>query len=197
MGQIFLIKNEYKKASSCYEKGYYLNLGRYGAENSITDFCKKKLENINEDLKNNIYIPLPKDQIVNNTIIQSYRSSDDNSSNNSENNSIGNILHKGKAETFSFKIPTSPLYEPLTISIYSIGNDDNRYSPELFLGELSFDKQKLARYLRLNKTRFNGMFYTDENLNIILGNIICNNKILQFLDKNLKSCLISTSCQIL
>ena len=105
-------------------------------------------------------------------------------------------MHKGKAETFSFKIPTSPLYEPLTISIYSIGNDDNRYSPELFLGELSFDKQKLARYLRLNKTRFNGMFYTDENLNIILGNIICNNKILSFLDKNLKSCLISTSCQM-
>ena len=31
-----------------------------------------------------------------------------------------NIMHKGKVDTFSFKIPTSNLYEPLIVSIYNI-----------------------------------------------------------------------------
>ena len=112
-----------------------------------------------------------------------------------QNNFIGNILHKGKAETFSFKIPTSSLYEPFLISVYILGEDDNnRYAPELFLGNLCFDKQKLGKYLKLKGTNFNSMFYTDDNLNIILGNIFCLNGVLSFLDKNLKNSLISSSC---
>ena len=59
-------------------------------------------------------------------------------------NFIGNILHKGKADTFSFKIPTSSLYEPFLLSVYILGEDDNnRYAPELFFGNLCFDKHKL------------------------------------------------------
>ena len=84
------------------------------------------------------------------------------------NNFKGNILHKGKAETFSFKIPTSSLYEPFLISIYGIGEDDNNRYALLFLGNLCFDKQKLGKYLKLKGTNFNSMFYTDDNLNIIL-----------------------------
>ncbi len=59
------------------------------------------------------------------------------------NNFQGNILYKGKAETFSFKIPTSSLYEPFLISVYAIEDDNNRYA--LFLGNLYFDKQKLGK----------------------------------------------------
>ena len=114
-----------------------------------------------------------------------------------QNNNIGNIMHKGKAETFCFKIPTSSLYEPFLLSLYSLSEDDNnRYAPELFLGNLCFDKQKMAKYLRLKGTNYNSMFYTDENLNIILGNLICLNGVVSFLDKNLKSCIISSSCQL-
>ena len=190
LAQFYLIKNEYKDAAKCYENGYYLNLGRFGAENELTIFFKNKMNSMNEELKK--FIPQqPKAQVIvnqnnhkNNTI--------DNSGNN---NFIGNIMHKGKADTFSFKIPTSSLYEPFLLSVYSIGRDDNnRYSPDLFIGNLCFDKQKLARYLKLKGTRFNAKFYTDENLNIILGNIIYHNGILQFLDKNLRNCLISSSC---
>ena len=53
-----------------------------------------------------------------------------------------NILHKWKEETFSFKMPTSSLYEPFLISVYAIDEDDNNRYPLLFLGNLCFDKQK-------------------------------------------------------
>ena len=196
LAQIFLIKNDYKNAVSCYENGYYLNLGRYGAENSITEFFKNKLDIVNEEFKKEPSMPLSENQVANNPIIQNNKNIDENSNNNiNKNNFIGNIMHKGKADTFCFKIPTSSLYEPFLLSIYSLGSDDdNRYSPELFKGNLCFDKQKLAKYLRLKGTRYNPMFYTDDNLNIILGNITYNNGVLSFLDKNLKTCLISSSC---
>lgn len=190
LAQIYLIKNEYKEAAKCYENGYYLNLGRFGAENELTIFFKNKMDLMNEELKK-FSSQQPKTQVIvnqnnhnNNTI--------DNSGNN---NFIGNIMHKGKADTFSFKIPTSTLYEPFLLSVYSIGQDDrNRFAPELFLGNICFDKQKLAKYLRLRGNNFNAKFYTDDNLNYILGNIIYYNGALSFLDNNLKNCLISSSC---
>ena len=108
---------------------------------------------------------------------------------------IGNLIHKGKAKTFSFRIPNSSLYEPFLLSLYAIGQDDNdRYASGLFLGNLLFDKQKLAKYLNLKGTNFNSMFYTDNNLNIILNNILYKSEIVTILDKNLKSCLLDSSC---
>ena len=185
LAQIYLIRNDFKNASSCYENGYYLNLGRYGSENKITEFFKNKLDTINEEIKKN---ELPKTQMM-----SSGSPTNKNTKNNMNFN--GNILHKGKADTFSFKIPTSSLYEPFLLSIYILGQDDNnRYAPELFLGNLCFDKQKLAKYLRLKSIINNSLFYTDENLNIILGNIVYLNGVLSFLDKNLKNCLINSSC---
>jgi hypothetical protein len=194
LAQLFLIKNDYKNAATCYENGYYLNLGRHGAENQITEYFKNKLDLINEELKKYPSLSQPKPQTMINSNSPSYKEKNNNYKNNN-NNYYGNIMHKGKADTFCFKIPTSSLYEPFLLSIYSLGEDDNnRYAPELFLGNLCFDKQKLARFLKLKGTNYNPMFYTDENLNIILGNIFCLNGLLSFNDKNLKSCLISSSC---
>ena len=193
LAQLFLIKNDYKNAATCYENGYYLNLGRYGAENQITEYFKNKLDLINEELKKNLSFSQQKTQVMINP------SSPNRTINNNfkNQNNLTNIMHKGKAETFSFRIPTSSLYEPFLLSLYSLGQDDNnRYAPELFLGNLCFDKQKLAKFLRLNGINYNSMFYTDENLNFILGNIFCFNGAISFLDKNLKSCLISSSCQM-
>ena len=193
LAQLFLIKNDYKNAATCYENGYYLNLGRYGAESQITEYFKNKLDLINEDLKKNPSFSLQKTQVMINPNT-SYRTANNIIKNQ---NNLANIMHKGKAETFCFRIPTSSLYEPFLLSLYSLGQDDNnRYAPELFLGNLCFDKQKLAKFLRLKGTNFNSMFYTDENLNIILGNIFCFNRVVSFLDKNLKNCLISSSCQM-
>ena len=193
LAQISMIKNDFKNAATCYENGYYLNLGRYGAENPVTEYFKKKLDLINEELKKYPILPQPK----------SFPVASSNSPSNKENNNncklsnnfIGNIMHKGKADTFSFKIPTSSLYEPFLISLYAIGEDDNnRYAPQLYLGNLCFDKQKLAKYLRLKGTNFNALFYTDDNLNIILGNLIYSNGVVVFRDRNLKTSLISSSC---
>ena len=196
LAQIFLIKNEYKNALTCFENGYYLNLGRFGSENNVTEFFKNKMDLINEKLKQYSF-PQQKAQVVINQNSNNVNNNfiDNNKDKHANNNLIGYIMHKGKADTFSFKIPSSSLYEPFLLSVYSIGRDDNnRYSPDLFIGNLCFDKQKLARYLKLKGTRFNSKFYTDENLNIILGNIIYRNGILSFLDKSLRSCLISSSC---
>lgn len=193
LAQLFLIKNDYKNAATCYENGYYLNLGRHGAENQITEYFKNKLDLINEELKKNPSFSQQKTQVMVNPNSPNRATN----SNYKNQNNLTNIMHKGKAETFCFRIPTSSLYEPFLLSLYSIGEDENnRYAPELFLGNLCFDKQKLSKFLRLKGTNYNSMFYTDENLNIILGNIFCFNGVISFLDKNLKSCLISSSCQM-
>jgi hypothetical protein len=63
LAQIFLIKNEYKNALTCYENGYYLNLGRFGSENNVTEFFKNKMDLINEKLKQYSF-PQQKAQVV-------------------------------------------------------------------------------------------------------------------------------------
>ena len=52
----------------------------------------------------------------------------------------------------------------------------------------------MARYLGIKGTNFNSMFYSDDNLNIILEQIIYINGFISILDKALKTCLISSSC---
>ena len=192
LAQIYLIRSDYKNAGSCYENGYYLNLGRYGAENPNTKYFKNNLDIINEEMKK---YPSEKNQIVINSNSPTKIITNNNNCNTV--NYTGNIIHKGKTDTFSFKIPTSSLYEPFLLSLYELGSDDtNKYTSKLFLGNLCFDKQKLAKYLRLKGVNYNSIFYTDDNLNIILGNIIWFNGALSFLDKNLKNSLLSSSCPI-
>lgn len=103
-----------------------------------------------------------------------------------------NTLHKGQADTFSFKIPTSSLYEPMLISIYSIGEEDvDRFSAQLFVCNLYFDKMKLLKFLN-QKEGNNAVFYSDESLNFILNNIYLEDQDISILDNKLKMSLISS-----
>ena len=197
LAQIYLIKNDFKSAATYYEHGYYLNLGRFGAENNDTIYFKKKLDTLNEELNKypGFQFKLKKINNINNN------NNDLNSPRSNINNNQGNILHKGQADTFSFKIPTSTLLEPFLITLYKIDKEGikDKYSAELHFGNVMLDKQKLSKYLKLkgsNNININKLFYTDENLNVILGNLMINNGYLVFLDKELKNCLINSSCLI-
>ena len=208
LAQIYLIKNDYKMAATCYEHGYYLNLGRWGAENPDTKYFKEKLDSINAELdKYPSFQGLGIKNNNNNNIINNNKEINTNNininfnqnNNINLNNNFEKILHKGTAETFSFKIPSSPLLEPFLISLYKIDHKGimDRYSAELYFGNVLLDKQKLIKFLKLKgNNNINPMFYTDENLNIILGNMMINNGYLVFIDKNLKNCLINSSCPI-
>ena len=202
LSQIYLIKNDYKSAATYYEHGYYLNLGRNGAENPDTIYFKTKLDALNNELSNYPSFPNVKMKTNNTNIdINSQKNINNNINNNNFNNNndfnnFEKIMHKGQAETFSFKIPSTSFLEPLLITLYEIENNPNmdRYASELLFGNVLLDKQKLSKYLKLKGNNINSLFYTDENLNIILGNLEISNGNLIFLDKNLKNCLINTSC---
>ena len=93
------------------------------------------------------------------------------------------------------------MLEPFLITLYKIDKEGikDKYSAELHFGNIMLDKQKLSKYLKLkgnNNININKLFYTDENLNVILGNLMINNGYLVFLDKELKNCLINSSCLI-
>ena len=55
-----------------------------------------------------------------------------------------------------------------------------------------FDKIKLMKFLRETEVN-NSVFYTDENLNNILCNIMVVNNYVSFLDNLLKSSLINSN----
>ena len=198
LAQVYLIKNDYKTAATYYEHGYYLNLGRWGAENPDTKYFKEKLDSINEELDKYPSVPglKTKSNTNNNDINTNTNFNYQNQNNN--NNNFEKILHKGQAGTFSFKIPSSSLLEPFLVTLYKIDHKGvyDKYSAELLFGNVIFDKQKLIKFLKLkgNNNNINQMFYTDENLNTILGNLMINNGYLVFMDKNLKNCLINSSC---
>ena len=207
LAELYQIKKDYNQVINCYEKAYYLNLGRYGGQNVNTEYFKTKLEILQEEMKKNQNNFSINNSIVNNrseakTAQNFYVRNDSQfTGNNSINNNNysafnqtmqGNILHKGKTDTFSFKIPTSSLYEPFLVSIYNLGKDDNnRYLSELFVCNLCFDKNKLLKFLRENDIN-NYVFYTDDSLNQILCNITLINGYVSFLDNNLKNCLINS-----
>ena len=207
LAELYQIKKDYNQVINCYEKAYYLNLGRYGGQNVNTEYFKTKLEILQEEMKKNQNNFSINNSIVNNrseakTAQNFYVRNDSQfTGNNSINNNnysafnqtmTGNILHKGKTDTFSFKIPTSSLYEPFLVSIYNLGKDDNnRYLSELFVCNLCFDKNKLLKFLGENDIN-NYVFYTDDNLNQILCNITLINGYVSFLDNNLKNCLINS-----
>ena len=202
LAQIYLLKDDFKNAATFYEHGYYLNLGRFGADNEDTIYFKKKLDLINEELSMFPSFQGVKSKKSNSTSKSPTNNQRNNQSNNSNiNNNQGNILHKGQAQTFSFQIPTSSLLEPFLITLYKINKEGiyDKYSPKLLIGNVTLNKQKLMKYLKLrgnnnNNVNINKLFYTDENLNSILGNMMISNGYLIFLDKELKSCLIDASC---
>ena len=196
LSQIYLLKSDYKSAATFFEHGYYLNLGRFGAENPDTIYFKTKLDAINEEL--NKYPSFQGMKFKTNSNNNSEMKIPKNNNSNNVNSNLENMIHKGQAETFSFKIPSSSMLEPFLITLYRIDHNPNidRFSAELLFGNVLLDKQKLSKYLKLKGNNINNMFYTDENLNIILGNMKINNGYLVFSDKNLKNCLINSSCLI-
>ena len=55
MGELYTLKKDYLKVINCYEKAYYLNMGRYGSQDSSTEYFKIKLNMMNDKIKN--YFP--------------------------------------------------------------------------------------------------------------------------------------------
>ncbi len=153
LAQIYDLKRDFKSANSCYEKAYYLNIGKYGLNHEKTNEYKRKKEkyenyinqemqrmeeenngsyqynNQNYDINNNI----PEDDELNYESNQNYNSNDfekekknEYSNNNFENRKLisGNISNaKGTTDTFSFKIPITKQIEPFLISIYDLPQD--------------------------------------------------------------------------
>lgn len=172
--EIYDLKKDYSSAISCYEKIYYLNVGKFGVNNANTQKFKKKKEEYENELRNGRNFNNNKNNKINNY--------NDNLNYNEDNNFInkklmeGNIANaKGTAETFSFKIPITKNIEPMIISFYALSNDDgnDRFSSELFLKNIYLDKNKLFNYYGMNEHTIqqNYFLYTDDAINDILENI--------------------------
>ena len=67
-------------------------------------------------------------------------------------------------------------------------SNEDKYLSLLFVCNLYFDKLKLLRYLNIQEGN-NAVYYTDESLNLILGNIYLEDKTIT-IDNTLKSTLI-------
>jgi hypothetical protein len=207
LAELYDLKKDYQNVIAYYEKAYYLNKGRYGDKNINTEYFKTKIDIVNDEMKKYSTSFTNTNKYTKSNSNNSFSINNQRTNSNSFNHSFSNknktylytktqlapnMLHKGKADTFSFKIPTSNLYEPLLVSIYALGNDDNnRYTPDLFVCNLCFDKTKLLSFFG-EKEANNEIFYTDENLNNILCNISLVNGYISFLDKGLKAALINS-----
>ena len=176
MVELYDLKKDYNSAVSCYEKAYYLNVGKFGVNSESAQRYKRKREeyenNINK--KNINYNNAP------------YTNNDNNDFNN-KNLMKGNIANaKGTAETFSFKIPITKNIEPMIISFYSLshGNGSDRFSPELFVKNIYLDKNKLFSFYGMNEHSLqqNYFLYTDDTINDILENIRLENDSIIIID---------------
>lgn len=176
MVELYDLKKDYNSAVSCYEKAYYLNVGKFGVNSESAQRYKRKREeyenNINK--KNINYNNAP------------YTNNDNNDFNN-KNLMKGNVANaKGTAETFSFKIPITKNIEPMIISFYSLshGNGPDRFSPELFVKNIYLDKNKLFSFYGMNEHSLqqNYFLYTDDTINDILENIRLENDSIIIID---------------
>ena len=171
MVELYDLKKDYNSAVSCYEKAYYLNVGKFGVNSESAQRYKRK----KEEYENNIS---KKNMNYNNApYTNSYN---DNNDFNNKNLIKGNIANaKGTAETFSFKIPITKNIEPMIISFYSLshGNSSDRFSPELFVKNIYLDKNKLFSFYGMNEHSLqqNYFLYTDDTINDILENIRLEN----------------------
>jgi hypothetical protein len=176
MVELYDLKKDYNSAVSCYEKAYYLNVGKFCVNSESAQRYKRKREeyenNINK--KNINYNNAP------------YTNNDNNDFNN-KNLMKGNVANaKGTAETFSFKIPITKNIEPMIISFYSLshGNGPDRFSPELFVKNIYLDKNKLFSFYGMNEHSLqqNYFLYTDDTINDILENIRLENDSIIIID---------------
>ena len=172
MVELYDLKRDFNSAISCYEKLYYLNVGKYGVNSVTAQRYKRKKEeyenNINKKISN-----INNFQFNDNSFLNNYS---DNNDFNNKKLMQGNIANaKGTAETFSFKIPITKNIEPMIISFYALSenNDANRFSSDLFLKNIYLDKNKIFSFYGMNEHSLqqNYFLYTDDTINDILENI--------------------------
>ena len=171
--ELYDLKKEYNTAISCYEKAFYLNVGKYGMNSEYAQRYKRK--------KNEYENYLNKKRNINNDSlnyndIPYFNNYNDNNDLNNKKIMKGKCENaKGTAETFSFKIPITKNIEPMIISFYALSDDYevDRFSSELFLKNIYLDKNKLFSFYGMNEHSLqqNYFLYTDEIVNDILSNI--------------------------
>ena len=185
-------EGHFDEAIESYQKAYDLNLGKYGSDNIYTMYYQKKCE-------------IKKEKV--HQLSNSFSSSHEDTKKTTvpkqkeENNEdkyflyqmtfCKGIVHKGKTETYAFKIPTTELYEPFMISIYALDKNEQKdmYNSRLFVSNIFFDKEKMSRYYIRAKTE-NINFYTDETLNKILKTISLEKENILLSDMNLVKCIL-------
>ena len=185
-------EGHFDEAIESYQKAYYLNLGKYGSDNKYTMYYQKKCE-------------IKKEKV--HQLSNSFSSSHEDTKKTTvpkqkeENNEdkyflyqmtfCKGIVHKGKTETYAFKIPTTELYEPFMISIYALDKNEQKdmYNSRLFVSNIFFDKEKMSRYCMGAETE-NINFYTDETLNKILKTISLEKENILLSDMNLVKCIL-------
>ena len=219
LAQIYDLKRDFKSANSCYEKAYYLNIGKYGLNHENTNEYKRKKEQyenyINQEMQrmeqdnsenyqnnnqnyNSNNIPEDEEFYYENN--QNYNDYENDKKSEFSNNDFvnrklisGNISNaKGTTDTFSFKIPITKQIEPLLISIYDLpqDNEQDRFDPNLFICNMYLNKKNVFKFLQIKKNQQNYQLYTDEALNLILEKIEVENGQIYILNELLNSALI-------
>lgn len=212
LATIYDIQNKKNKVIESYEKAYYLNLGKNGKDNINTLYYQKKCEILKESSKNSQKRHKNKNNKKDNSNIDKVK---EKSSKNKEKEQEGEdkyfiyqmtfckgIVHKGKTESFSFRIPTTELFEPFVISLFSLKEKRNKnikekeqakenlFEPQLFVYNIYFDKSKISQYIIKENCNDNIIYYTDEVLNKILQKISLNKNDICLSDNNLVKCIV-------
>jgi len=176
IAEVYKLKKDSDSVISCYERGYYLNAGKYGLNSPEALKYKKKKENFEKRIQkdtcmccdydcdfNEFYCSSENSDFVNQKLMQGV---------------ISNA--KGTSDTFSFKIPITKSIEPMIISFYLKDDDyyDDRFNSDLFVKNIYLDKIKLFKYFGINEIseKRNFLLYTDDVVNDILSNIRIENE---------------------
>ena len=181
LAELYDLKKDYKNALSCYEKCYFLYLGRYGINHPLVIPFKNKKEQYDEKIMD----------------IEREKTLTEKESYINQNLMGGKIFNsKGTTNTFSFKIPVTQNVEPMIISIYALSENENldRFSSKLFLRSIYLSKEKLYKFLGISNSmsKDNCFLYSDEALNLILQNItVTDNKFIHFIDPVLYDAFIN------
>ncbi len=177
--EIYDLKKDYNSVMSCYDKAYYINLGKYGSTSSKAQKYKKIKENYQNYIKSKINFN--NDNYMNQNYNDNnqdfyYNNFNNNSNFNNEQLMQGIVTNaKGTTDTFSFKIPITKNIEPMIISIYALAEDfeEDRFSPELFLKNIYLDKNMLFNFYGLNEhsDQQNNFLYSDDTINDLLDKV--------------------------
>ncbi len=163
---------------NCYEKAYYLNLGRYGANNMNTEYFKIKIGIFNETQKKlNLIKPMNSFSQIN--IKRTHSNKKENSgfsnisnmndstikfnsslysTNNFNKANNTNLDIKGFTNSFKFSVTQSKVYEPFVISIYELSSNFDNEKEIIFIKKLYFDKNKMMRFFKIGYMNNNELY---------------------------------------